>query len=188
MPATANIRLLFPIANVIRWREAANRAMLSPDVGRLQIALVAPHRLFRSRASLEAEILILRQQIIVLRRTAPKRLSFNGFDRLIFVGLHRLFPDLREVQMETRLRLEPALYGLRLMGRVIVDDQMQVDAGVLRSTSLRKRRNSRWRWRGMHVPITLPSSMFSAANRVVVPLRLWMLWGALQGHATLARR
>jgi hypothetical protein len=44
---------------------------------------------FRSRASLEAENLILRQQVIVLRRTAPKRLSFNGLDRLIFVGLHR---------------------------------------------------------------------------------------------------
>ena len=64
--------------------------------------------LFRSRASLEAEILMLRQQIIVLRRTAPKRLSFNGFDRLIFVGLHRLFPDLREalavVKPETVIR------------------------------------------------------------------------------------
>jgi hypothetical protein len=36
--------------------------------------------LFQSRASLEAEILILRQQIIVLRRTAPERLSFNTFD------------------------------------------------------------------------------------------------------------
>jgi len=53
--------------------------------------------LFRSRASLEAENLALRQQIIVLRRTVPKRLRFNGFDRLIFVGLYRLFPDLRNV-------------------------------------------------------------------------------------------
>ena len=64
--------------------------------------------LFRSRASLEAEILILRQQIIVLRRTAPKRLSFNGLDRLIFVRLHRLFPDLRDalavVRPETVIR------------------------------------------------------------------------------------
>jgi len=51
---------------------------------------------FRSRASLEAENLALRQQIIVLRRTARKRLSFNGLDRLIFVGLYRLFPDLRD--------------------------------------------------------------------------------------------
>ena len=53
--------------------------------------------LFRSRASLEAENLALRQQIIVLRRTAPKRLRFNEFDRLIFVGLYRLFPDLHSL-------------------------------------------------------------------------------------------
>ena len=33
----------------------------------------------------------LRQQISVLRRTAPKRLSFSVFDRLVFVGLYRLF-------------------------------------------------------------------------------------------------
>ena len=39
--------------------------------------------LFRSRASLEAENLVLRQQLIVLRRTAPKRLCFSAFDRLI---------------------------------------------------------------------------------------------------------
>ena len=64
---------------------------------------------FRSRASLEAENLALRQQIIVLRRTAPKRLRFNALDRLIFVGLHRLFPDIRHalavVRPETVIRL-----------------------------------------------------------------------------------
>ena len=51
--------------------------------------------LFRSRATLEAENLVLRQQIIVLRRTAPKRLSLSGFDRLIFVSLCQLFPEVR---------------------------------------------------------------------------------------------
>jgi hypothetical protein len=51
--------------------------------------------LFRSRAALEAENLVLRQQILVLRRTAPKRLSFNALDRLILVALYRLFPELR---------------------------------------------------------------------------------------------
>src|SRR5262245_61052549 len=51
--------------------------------------------LFRSRATLEAENLVLRQQIVVLRRTAPKRLSLSGFDRLIFVALYQLFPDAR---------------------------------------------------------------------------------------------
>src|SRR6202008_2968413 len=48
--------------------------------------------LFRSRAALEAEILTLQQQIIVLRRTAPKKQSFGAIDRLVFVGLYRLFP------------------------------------------------------------------------------------------------
>jgi transposase InsO family protein len=48
--------------------------------------------LLRSRIMLEAEILTLRQQINVLRRAAPKKLSFNTIDRLIFVGLYRLFP------------------------------------------------------------------------------------------------
>ena len=49
--------------------------------------------LFRSRATLEAEILVLRQQINVLRRGAPRKLAFNTIDRLIFIGLYRLFPQ-----------------------------------------------------------------------------------------------
>src|SRR5258705_412467 len=46
--------------------------------------------LMRARATLEAEIWVLRQQINVLRRAAPRRQSFGIFDRLIFVGLYRL--------------------------------------------------------------------------------------------------
>ena len=37
--------------------------------------------LFRSRVTFEAENLVLRQQILILRRTAPKLLSFNTLDR-----------------------------------------------------------------------------------------------------------
>jgi hypothetical protein len=51
--------------------------------------------LFRPRAKLEVEILVLRQQINVRRRTAPKRLLLSSIDRLISVGLYRLFPDVR---------------------------------------------------------------------------------------------
>src|SRR5712672_664058 len=47
--------------------------------------------LMRARAILEAEIWVLRQQINFLRRAAPRRQSFGIFDRLIFVGLYRLF-------------------------------------------------------------------------------------------------
>src|SRR6266851_7053762 len=50
--------------------------------------------LFRSRARLEAEILVLRQQINVLRRQSSKRFSFGNFDRLVFVGLYRLVPGI----------------------------------------------------------------------------------------------
>src|ERR1035437_3999752 len=53
--------------------------------------------LIRSRAALEAEIWTLRQQINVLRRSAPKKLSFSTIDRLIFVGLYRLFPRVCDV-------------------------------------------------------------------------------------------
>src|SRR6202049_4428598 len=49
--------------------------------------------LFRSRASLEAEILILRHQLNIQRRHLPKRLTFSSIDRLIFVGLSRLAPS-----------------------------------------------------------------------------------------------
>jgi hypothetical protein len=49
--------------------------------------------LFRSRAQLEAEILVLRQQINVLRRRASKRPHLNNTDRFLFVWLCRWFPS-----------------------------------------------------------------------------------------------
>jgi hypothetical protein len=48
--------------------------------------------LFRSRVSLEAEILTLRHQLSVLRRKSPRRLAFSNFDRLGFAGLYRVAP------------------------------------------------------------------------------------------------
>src|SRR5215510_10685447 len=48
--------------------------------------------LFRSRAALEAEILVLRHQLNVLRRKSPKRLAFGNIDRLVFAGLYGLAP------------------------------------------------------------------------------------------------
>jgi hypothetical protein len=48
--------------------------------------------LFRSRASLAAEVLVLRHQINVLRRKSPKRQTFSTADRLTLVGLYRLAP------------------------------------------------------------------------------------------------
>jgi hypothetical protein len=53
--------------------------------------------LFRSRVSLEAEILILRHQLNIQQRHLPKRLTFNAMDRLILVGLYRLVPNTLKV-------------------------------------------------------------------------------------------
>src|ERR1700694_4532111 len=59
----------------------------------LRLLACALTRLFRSRGRLEAEILVLRHQLNVLRRKAPKRVAFSNFDRLVFAGLYRWAPD-----------------------------------------------------------------------------------------------
>src|SRR5690349_7311436 len=63
---------------------------------------------FKSRARLEAEILILRHQLGILRRQMPKRIALGGLDRLLFVWIHRLFPcvarSLTIVRPETVVR------------------------------------------------------------------------------------
>src|SRR5262249_60828755 len=46
----------------------------------------------RSRVALEAEILVLRQQLNVLRRKSSKRLAFSNVDHLVFAGLYRVAP------------------------------------------------------------------------------------------------
>src|SRR5260370_41525353 len=47
---------------------------------------------FRPRAALQAEILVLRHQLNVLRRKSPKRLAFGNVDRLVFTALYRVAP------------------------------------------------------------------------------------------------
>ena len=60
----------------------------------LMLLWAALTSLFRSRARLEAEILVLRQQINVLRRKSPKKSVFRTFDRLVFVWLYHLAPTI----------------------------------------------------------------------------------------------
>jgi len=65
-------------------------------------------RLFRSRAALEAEILVLRHQLNVLRRKSPKRVGLSSIDRMLLVGLYRLAPGvvdaLKIIRPETLIR------------------------------------------------------------------------------------
>ena len=52
--------------------------------------------LFRPRAALEAEILVLRQQIVVLRRGKPGRVPFSVLDRMVLGWVCHLFPQSRD--------------------------------------------------------------------------------------------
>jgi hypothetical protein len=70
----------------------------------------------RSRASLAAEILVLRHQLNIQRRHLPKRQILGAIDRLIFVGLYRLAPTilgaLALVKPETVIKWHRTGFGL----------------------------------------------------------------------------
>jgi hypothetical protein len=82
--------------------------MLAGDDRPCKLIWCAFARLFRSRAELEAEILVLRHQLNVLRRKSPGRLAFSSIDRLVFAGMYALAPNildaLKIVKPETVLR------------------------------------------------------------------------------------
>src|SRR5512143_1423024 len=67
--------------------------------------LVSP---FKTQARLEAEIVLLRHQLSVLRQRAPSRPKLTVADRLLFVWLYRLFPSMLNtvtfIQSETGIR------------------------------------------------------------------------------------
>jgi hypothetical protein len=104
--------------------------------------------LFRSHAAREAKMAYLRQQLIVLKRSAPARLRFRKVDRLIFVWLYRLFPSLLETatifQLETLIRWHRSGFRLywrlkscRRVGRPAVPSDKSIVQCPSRSSRLR---------------------------------------------------
>ena len=78
--------------------------------------LISP---FRTRARLEAEIILLRHQLNVLRRRVPSNPKLAVTDRLLFVWLYRRFPSVLNavtiIQPETIIRWHRT--GFRLYWR-----------------------------------------------------------------------
>ena len=68
--------------------------MKRPMVAFLIQLLCAIRSRFTRRARLEAENLLLRQQLVVLRRKSPTRVRLWNIDRLLLVWLYRLYPSL----------------------------------------------------------------------------------------------
>jgi hypothetical protein len=64
--------------------------------------------MFRSRRSLAAEILVLRHQVLVLKRKHRGQIKLNALDRIILAWLARAVPAVRRaiviVKPETLLR------------------------------------------------------------------------------------
>jgi hypothetical protein len=85
-------------------------------LGLLLHIVVSP---FRTKARLEAEIILLRHQLNVLRRRVSSKPKLAVTDRLVFVWLYRLFPSLlnavRIVRPETVVRWHRT--GFRLYWR-----------------------------------------------------------------------
>ena len=85
-----------------------NRVTLSPHGRDAQDGAGYPALAVQSRSRLQVEILALRQQLIVLRRTAPKRVRLRVLDRLLFVLLYRLWPGVLDsiavIQPDTIVR------------------------------------------------------------------------------------
>ena len=73
---------------------------------------------------MNAEILVLRHQLNVLRRSVPKRVAFSNIDRLVFAGLYRLVPSvldaLKILKPETVIRWHragfPSLLAMEIQG------------------------------------------------------------------------
>ena len=76
------------------------------DFLRLLIELVRDFA--RSRATLEPENILLREQLAVLRRKLPRRMQFTCWDRFIFADLYlrspRVVDALHIVRSETVIR------------------------------------------------------------------------------------
>ena len=54
---------------------------------------------FRSRASLELKLIALQHQLTVMRRQRPGRPQLSSLDRLLWVWLYRIWPQVIDVMI-----------------------------------------------------------------------------------------
>jgi hypothetical protein len=77
---------------------------------------------FRSRASLEVELIAARHQLAVLRRQRPGRPQLSSLDRLLWVWLYRIWPQV----IDAMVLVKPAtvMHGIaRAFGSIGAGDR-----------------------------------------------------------------
>jgi hypothetical protein len=72
---------------------------------------------FRRRASLELELIGLRHQVSVLRRQHPGRVRLFSTDRLLWIWLYRVWPQVLNAMAHTGLAFAPDNRSLSLGDR-----------------------------------------------------------------------
>jgi hypothetical protein len=137
-----------------------------------------------SQARREAEVLYLRQQLIVLRRSAPARPRLKAIDRLIFVCLYRLFPSLIDASIvfkpETLLRWHRR--GFRLFWRWKSRRQVGRPALLADIRSLVRRRT---RCGARRVSMASCSNSASRSLNLPLPSTCATTWAAVTGMENL---
>lgn len=84
---------LVAIQNVVRVTKLRKCGTATRDLAFLNRIVLAPRSMLKGRASREAKILVLRQQLLVLNRRSRKRVRLQNIDRLVLVLLYRIFPS-----------------------------------------------------------------------------------------------
>ena len=81
--------------------------------------------LVKSRRRLEAENLVLRHQVNILRRRASRRLRLSTADRLAFVWLYRLCPSIVDVATIVRPETVISLASTGIQGLLALEVAVQ---------------------------------------------------------------
>jgi transposase InsO family protein len=123
--------------------------------------LTALSALFKTATTLRLENIALRQQLGVLRRSAPRRLKLTTSDRLFWVWLSRVWADWRAMLMIVKPETVVAWHrkGFRLF----------------------------WRWKIRHGKPGRPAVSKEARDLIRTMSRTNPLWGAPRIHAELVK-
>jgi hypothetical protein len=86
-------KMAVPVQNVIRVTKRGGCGAATRMLALLSRILLVLGSAFETGATREAEILLLRQQLLVLNRKPRKRVRLRNLDRLIVAWLCRLLPS-----------------------------------------------------------------------------------------------
>jgi len=161
---------------------------------RLLIVLGGLASMFKSSAQLRLENIALRQQLVGLRRSAPKRLRLTYADRIFWVWLHHVWSDWKSALMIVKPETVVTWHrkGFRLFWRWKIHGgkpgRPRVPKEVRDLIRMMSRNNPRWGAPRIHgellklgIEVTEPSVAKYMVRRQKPPSQTWRTF--LDNHA-----